>query len=65
MRLHADRVDHAMGSPAAGPVQDVAGNVVDLSRVNDLNAVTAGHFQPLRNQVDAEDLLGPEDFRAS
>ena len=65
MRLHADGVDHAMGSPAAGLVQDVAGNVVHLSRVDDLDTVTAGHFQPLRDQVHAEDLLGPEDLRAS
>jgi hypothetical protein len=63
--LHPDRVDDAVRAPAGRLVQQEGGHVVHRSRVDSLDAVTAGHRQPLGHQVHAEHAVRAHHPRAA
>ena len=52
MRLHPDGVDGGVRAAPVGQVTDGRGDVPHPARVDDLDAVTAGHGEPLGDRVD-------------
>ncbi|PSK62863.1 hypothetical protein B0E53_05229 [Micromonospora sp. MH33] len=60
VRLHADRVDHRVRAAPVDQVDQRAGHVVQFADVEHLDAVPAGHLQPLRHQVEPDHPAGAE-----
>ena len=54
--LHAHGVDDRVGPTSTGALAELAGEVVDLGEVEDLDAVAGRHGEALGHEVDAEDL---------
>jgi hypothetical protein len=58
--LHADGVDDRVWAPPAGPLPKLLRQVIMVFEADDLDAVAAGHLEPLGHQVHTEDLGGAD-----
>jgi hypothetical protein len=63
--LNADRVDHRVRAAPAGQLAQRGGHVVNVVGIQDLDAMLAGHFEPLGHQIHTDDACAavPRDAR--